>query len=284
MRLHIQTGHRQPRTLALTWVSTAAVLTACSAPGPSTTCTDACSSVGTSSGGSSSGSSGGSGSSSGTSSGSSDGAVGSGVDLQVHSATTAWAINHAAPSAGTFFALVDFTLQNVGAPTPVSTSAAFLSLDTTHALVVSAATDQPHGSCNTGVSLAAGGQIECQVAFQVPSGATPSMLIYDDRQGDRASAPILWVPPPSNACPTVQGWVVNSASSTCTSCLGSIQAGDCWSARSAYDAQCTCWMGTCNPGSPDLCACERACDPGPCQALFDNVMACLEATCAGSCP
>jgi hypothetical protein len=189
--------------------------------------------------------------------------------------------------AGTFYLLVDYTLQNVSATTPLSTSFAFLSLETAQALVVAASANEPSGSCSTNVSLAIGGHVECQVAFEVPAGQTPATLKYDDLRGDKASAAVPAVdlpPPPSGACDTVVGWFGTSPSSTCLSCVQTSQTGACSKSASAYSSACTTCGNTCTGNPTTMCSCERGCDSTSCQALFDQTMACIASACGASCP
>jgi hypothetical protein len=187
------------------------------------------------------------------------------------------------PSQGDFFVVVDFTLQNVGASRPLPTSLAFLSLDTTQAFVITSSPYQPSGACGAAVSLGTGGHIECQVAFEVPAGQTPATLVYDDRMGDKASAPLPSLPPPATACETIYGWIGKSPSSTCLSCLQSATGAACAASAKAYSAACTSCNNVCGTGQ-DFCTCERGCDSASCQSLFDAEASCLESACSNSCP
>jgi hypothetical protein len=250
---------------------------------------------GSGSGGSGSGGSGSGGSGSGSggsgSGGSGSGGIVDGASLQVSSVTSPPTVNGVSAPSGTFYVVVDFTLQNVGAATPLSTTSVLFSVDTSQALVVAASSDQPSGPCGAGISVAPGGHIECQLAFTVPLGQTPTTLAYDDLRGDKATAPLPAVPAPSAACDTVASWISKSPSSTCLTCLENAagtttgSTGTCTSATSAYSNACkTCGTSCGSTPGTSTCACERGCDSTSCQALYDAAWQCIEQACITSCP
>jgi hypothetical protein len=243
---------------------------------------------GSGSGGSGSGGSGSGGSGSG---GSGSGGVVDGASLHVNSVAAPGTVNGSSAPSGTFYVVVDFTLQNVGAATPLSTTSVLFSVDTSQALVVAASSNQPSGPCGAGISVAPGGHIECQLAFTVPDGQTPATLAYDDLHGDKATAPLPAVPAPSGACDTVASWISKTPSSTCMTCLESAvgtttgTTGTCSSATSAYSNACkTCGTSCSGNPSTSTCACERGCDSTSCQALYDAAWQCIEQACSTSCP
>jgi hypothetical protein len=264
-----------PLTAALV---TASFLLACSSSGGGT------GDGGT--GGSSSGSDSGSGSGS-----SSGGTATTGVSLAVTSATSPATVGGIAPSAGSFLAVVDLTLKNTGASAPLSTNFVLFSLQTSGSLVISASPAQPSGACSPTVSVASGGQIDCAVAFDVPSGQTPTTLIYDDLRGDKATASVPSIPVASAGCTTVEGWLGKSPSNACFMCLVGAElvedAGPCASAVAAYNASCDTCAHMCSflsGSAATMCSCELGCDSASCQALFGTLMSCIDTTCSSSCP
>jgi hypothetical protein len=112
------------------------------------------------------------------------------VSLTVTSATSPATLAGVTPSGGDFFLVVDLMLKNTSSSVPLSTAKALFSLETTQALVLTAAPEQPSSACSGLVSVAVGGQFECGIAFEVPAGQTPATLLYDDMRGHMASAPV----------------------------------------------------------------------------------------------
>jgi hypothetical protein len=236
------------------------------------------------------GSSGGSGSSSSSGSGSSSGESTAGVSLTVGSASSPATVGGLSPTTGGFFVVVDLTLKNTGATTPLSTNPVLFSLLTSQALVVSASPAQATGECSASVSVANGGQDACSVAFQVPSGQTATTLVYDDQRGDKATAPVPMIAMPSAACETYVGWLAHGASDACLACVGDnggVPDGGtppCASAVEVYEATCKSCGTTCTSSGVDPCTCELGCDSASCQALFDTYVSCVTSACAAMCP
>ncbi len=197
------------------------------------------------------------------------------------------------PSSGTFYLVVDMTLKNTGATMALPVSSIFFSLQTTQNLVITSSAGLASNACSSSVSVASGGQNECQIAFEVPLGQTAATLKYDDMRGDTASASVPAIPTPSAACETWIGWILNSSSnSACRSCLlsnESADAGACASASEAYGASCTADGGgvsqcTSNLNQVDqVCTCELTADSASCHDLFDTLMACIVSSCMSSC-
>jgi hypothetical protein len=145
-----------------------------------------CTTTASQGGGSSSSGGGGSGSSG--ASGSSSGGSGAGVALAVNHASIAYALGSGSPQYGDFFVVVDLTLRNIDAKSPVPTLFPLFSIRTNQALVVGAR-ESLYG-CNAGVSVDTGGQVECSLAFEMPVGQTPVTVTYDDHLGDQASSSV----------------------------------------------------------------------------------------------
>jgi hypothetical protein len=270
------------RYAAISGVIAGGALLACSSGGGGTGSRDDGGSSGSSSGGS--GSSSGMSSSSSGSSGSSGGQTSSGVSLAVNSASSPSTVGGVAATGNSFLVVVDLTLKNSGASVPLSTNFVLFSLQTNQALVVSASPQQPPGQCSPTVSVATGGQIECQVAFDVPAGQTPTTLLYDDQRGDRASAPVPAIPV-STACETFQRWT-SGASLPCAMCIQQAVVSSCVSENDAYNNSCGGDSGACSACASvsNICSCERSCDSASCQSLFATVMSCVVSTCGSTCP
>jgi hypothetical protein len=119
------------------------------------------------------------------------------ASLTVNSATSPATLAGVAPSGGDFFVVVDLTLKNNGSSVPLSTAMALFSLETTQALVLTPAPEQPSSACSAAVSVALGGQFECEIAFEVPAGQTPATLLYNDMRGhmDSAAVPMIVTTP-----------------------------------------------------------------------------------------
>jgi hypothetical protein len=214
-----------------------------------------------------------------------------GVSLTVTSVTSAATVDSFPPAAGTAFVVVDLTLANTGARMPLPTDPLFFSLQTADAIVVSASLEQPPGACSSADSVAGGGHIACEMAFEVPLGQTPATLVYDDHAGDRASASLTGTLSPSAACERYAGWLQTSPTGACAGCLSSTEgtlnggsAGGCMSAAHAYGSACGVDAGAQCLTSNDVCSCEIAADSASCHALFDAFVGCIVSACASSCP
>jgi Domain of unknown function (DUF4352) len=214
-----------------------------------------------------------------------------GVVLTVNSASSPSTLNGVSPPGGYDFFLVDLTLKNAGASEPLSTSFILFSLETSQALVISASSNQPSGACSATVSLAPGGQLECQVAFAVPFAQVPTTLRYDDLHGDEGSATVPAVAT-AGACEAVTG-LVSKANPTCTQCvevaLGVVASGTavapCASQIAAYRSACIKDGDACSAcgTNTDWCSCETSCDSTSCQALYTAEMSCVVEACSQSC-
>lgn len=226
----------------------------------------------------------------GTGSSSSGGQGSAGVSLVVDSVSAPADIGGLGPSSGSFYLVVDMTLKNTGAGMALPVSSVFFSLETTQNLVISSSPEQASNACSASVSVASGGQDECQIVFEVPSAQTAATLKYDDLRGDTASASIPAVPTPSAACETWIGWITSSSSSACHSCILSNEspdAGSCAAAGQAYRDSCGADGGgasQCASTLDQVCSCELAADDASCRALFDAEMRCIVSSCTSTCP
>jgi hypothetical protein len=205
------------------------------------------------------------------------------VSLRALSASYAYAINGVPPTAGDSFFIVQLSLRNTGAPSsPISSNPVLFSLETQQSLVLSPSAAQPTGACDPSISVASGGEVTCNVAFELPNGQTAITLVYDDRLGDKASAP---VPQPASSCP-----IPSNPSQACGSCLDqatngtSGTSGACFYQFHDYGISCNngACLSTCS-GSADFCSCEAGCDTAMCQMLFEQYAACLMSACNAQC-
>jgi hypothetical protein len=205
-------------------------------------------------------------------------AAGSGVLLFVGASSAPTTVGGFTPSSGSSFVVVDFTLKNVGAKEPLPTSTLFFSLATSQALVLSPSLHEPSSPCGASTAVGTGGQLECQVAFEVPAGQTALTLRYDDKAGDATEAPVPSFPPPSAACEAIAGWPSTSA---CQTCEYDAVSQSCASDANAYSRACQA-CSSCQT-SPDHCSCEAACEDAACRSLFSAYAACMVAACSATC-
>lgn len=235
--------------------------------------------------------SGGSSTNTGTTGSSSGGQGSAGVSLVVDSASAPATLGGLGPSSGTFYLVVDMTLKNTGASMALPVNSVFFSLETTQNLVITSSAAQASNACSASVSVASGGENECQIVFEVPTGQTAATLKYDDLRGDTASAAIPAVPVPSAACETWIGWLTSSSwNNACQSCLlanESADAGPCAAADQAYRSSCIADGGgaaQCASSFDQVCSCELTADSASCRGLFDTMMRCYVSSCTSSCP
>jgi hypothetical protein len=211
-----------------------------------------------------------------------------GVVLSVDSAAAPYVIDNLSPPTGTSYLVLTVTLKNTGAPRALSTDPLLFSLETSGDLIIQMAGLVDGTGCSATVSVASGGQTQCEVGFEIPTGQTASSLLYDDHRGDKASAaiPVIEAPP---ACETVFGWFSSpEGDGSCLSCVESQLLGGeggCASAAAAYRSMCTS-CANCEQEQGDassVCSCEASCDTAQCQTLFSTYMACIESACASDC-
>lgn len=204
-----------------------------------------------------------------------------GVGLSVASTISPSKISDIAPAAGSFFAEVDLTLHNTGSSSPLSANFVLFALATDKSLVLNTSPTSGAVSpeCSPMTSVAEGGQFECKVAFEVPTGQTPTTLLYDDKQGHKASAPVPGIPP-SSAC---DKWIAAAeGSAACQQCLAqAAKTGQCnllsgtkQSACGGQDtSKCNAVFGT------DFCMCYQAAVTSSCWAAFESYAACAASAC-----
>ena len=213
-----------------------------------------------------------------------------GVGFSVDTAMTVPSVAGMPPSQGDYFVVVAASLENTGAAVPLATDVVMFSLTTDQSLDYVPVAEQPESPCGGTVSVASGGKIQCQIAFQIPTGRTPTVVTYNDERGDTASASVPAIPPPtapSAACETLDTWVSNP-SQACSMCINSLEGDDdgngpCTTANANYNACST--AQTCDQQDDTIdCACERANDSVACQAVFDTLMNCAVSSCMTKCP
>ncbi len=214
---------------------------------------------------------------------SSDG-TSSGVGLSITSATQSAAIESLPASQGDTFDIIELTMKNTGAKVPLSINPVLFSLATDQSLDYMPATAQPSTGCDPSVSVASGGTMQCEIAFEVPIGAKATTLAYDDLQGDTASVPVPTIVTTSSACPEVSGFL-GSLSPTCSLCLEMANGvgGACDAQGAGYKGSCTSCSNQCSSNFATLCTCEAGCDTTSCQTLFADYMTCLDSACKVAC-
>ncbi len=213
-----------------------------------------------------------------------------GVVLTVSAAASPATVAGLGPTAGNAYVVLSLTLENTGAQVPLSTNIVLFAVDTSQSLVILPSAEQPSAACSPMVSVASGGQIQCQIAFLVPTGQTATTLTYDDQRGDTASAAIPAIVMTSpGACQTVTGWVSQMpADNACLECLAAAEGGADGGAQGACGTEKASYLGTCEGSKgcttfATLCSCEAAADDVACQTLFSDYMGCLGSSCASMC-
>ena len=215
-----------------------------------------------------------------------DGGASSGsLSLKVDSSTAPRStLDGFTASNGNGYVVLALTLSNESSTTPLSANPVLFSLRTDRSLVIAISSAQPTNPCNPAFSVATGGTLSCNLAFEVPKGQTPADLLYDDLRGNKATAPVP-APAPvtgAGACSEMTSWYSNP-SAACESCLGSAGNDVCTAFATKYTASCNACSQTCGQND-DPCTCERTCDTSKCQGLFDAYMKCFYDACSGSCP
>ncbi len=129
-------------------------------------------------------------------------------------------IQGARPMTGRRFLTLTATLVNSGEQRPLSVAAPLFSVLTKGGLAVLASGDSSllTQSCAADLSVAVGGQISCALAFEIPTGDTPTTLVYDDtmRRAQTDLTVLLPAMPDGGAgCAAAP----TSPSSTCTQCV-----------------------------------------------------------------
>src|SRR5262249_52297587 len=197
-----------------------------------------------------------------------EGGVQGAVSLHVDSASASYSLDGLAPKSGNVFVVLSMTLANNGSSVPLSTNPVLFSVRTNQSLVITIAAAQPSNPCDPTFSVADGGQISCGLVFEIPAAQQATDLLYDDLRGNKATAAIPAIPVPTGgACGQTESWS-KSTSNACSTCLDTAYQSTCATPLQAYAASCASCAQSCD-GAADPCACERECDPKPCQDLFD---------------
>src|SRR5262249_54485095 len=116
--------------------------------------------------------------------GSTDGSSSGGFTISVVDARWQYGIGASAAPSGSAVAVLKIAVDNTSATPAVLAAAPLFHVTTTNAIQVPvsghvAQLDMP---C-TNLSVAAGGHLECSLAFEVPKGDVPAQLDYDDGGG-----------------------------------------------------------------------------------------------------
>ena len=183
------------------------------------------------------------------------------------------------PGNGNMFVGVELSLSNLGEAVPLPIKESTFSLETsarvdyqTSSLTAAAVTP-----CPTGAAVFTGGSLSCQVVFEVPWGAVPSYLRYDDDSGRSATAAVANLEPAQILC---SGW---PTSSNCSSCISFVASSPdfCKDELAAVSAACG------SPSCFDLSSCPipgAGCvTPLSCQATVDSYQGCLYDGCRSNC-
>jgi hypothetical protein len=143
----------------------------------------------------------------------------SSAQFSLSAANVQWAssIMNQRPMTGRSFLTLTATIKNTGESSPLSTAYPLFSVLTKEGLAVQTS---PYSSllmpaCAADLSVANGGMVACGLAFEIPTGDTPTELDYTDPTMRHASVAISVSAPPPPSCGSS---VVGNPSSTCQNC------------------------------------------------------------------
>jgi hypothetical protein len=212
-----------------------------------------------------------------------------GVQLTVTMATTPSTISSSKPSAGRGFVVLDVTVANASVPTPIPVAITAYKLITAGGLSLtpSGLSSLLSKPCPADVSVTAGAQYACEVAFEVPTGDTAATLNYDDLMGHKATAT---VPAPvimtGTSCEPVVIWGV-TGSSTCKACVSTVKqsGGPCYSTVGAFTVACGSMACSCSQTTAAAaCACVESCLGASCWSKYSTAADCVLQNCKTQCP
>jgi hypothetical protein len=103
-----------------------------------------------------------------------------GASLAVASVSSPKTVGDFPPDSGDFYAVVELTLRNTGASSPLPTDPGDFTLETADGLLVESSLSEPTGACDSSISVATYGDDTCAIAFEVPIGQTVTKLTYAD--------------------------------------------------------------------------------------------------------
>jgi hypothetical protein len=129
------------------------------------------------------------------------------VSLSVVSARYETEIMRVRPAVGNRFLVLNLSLQNVSAPSPIAGDPLRYSVMLSTRLVVSASATSAAlpMACRADVSAATGGVLMCAVSFEVGVSDMPQSVTYSDQQGHVATAAVP-TPEAPPASPLVGRW------------------------------------------------------------------------------
>ena len=198
------------------------------------------------------------------------------LTLEVESAAQLQRAGFTSPTADNRFVGVSLVLKNTGEAAPLPVDMTTLLLETADLLLyqASAASQQAAMACPTAVAVEAGGELRCQVTFEIPWTTRPKGLVYADSMGHSARANIATVMSPKILC---RGWP--TALPNCAYCLNQVCT------REAVAMTTACAAET-NTGClvPDRCPeLQSGCAALACQIALDTYQGCLFDFCHSSC-
>ena len=200
------------------------------------------------------------------------------LELDIGSATETMSLSMVPAKEGDTFVVLALTLKNIDAKVALSTNPVLFSLSSKTAIVFAPSPVQPDNACDPAIALAAGGHVDCSIAYEVPIGTVVTTLSYDDQQGNLASVAVPPVVETSETCMTVAPWFGDLG--LCGACVSQ----SCVDEKQAYTASCNTCETKCDTSFDTLCTCEATCDSSSCQSLFEAYTSCLAQFCASSCP
>jgi hypothetical protein len=214
--------------------------------------------------------------------GAGQGPSGSAVGFSLHmtDAREAVSLEGVAAPKGGFFVIATVAIANRTAATPVKVAPPLFELVTDGNLVVPSAPETAvlDDACST-IAVAAGGSLECSLAFGLPPGERPSVLKYEDPMTGRAAEAQFGMVTP--ACPPIATPFEGTSCHSCVDAEGCDLDGTfeyCYGTQAAQTCIAACEM------SDDPCGCEATCHLAPhCQDAIAALRACEIARCPGDC-
>jgi hypothetical protein len=228
---------------------------------------------------------------SGSAAGAGAGTTGGSVTLTAGNESSPGTIQSVPPAMGRYFLTLSVTLDNVSVPSAIPAGFAYYALSTSKGLVLMPSAESTAVSmpCASDTSLSLGAQYTCTIAFEVPSGDSPTLITYDDKNGHTATAPVSYTPPaPGAACATLATWN-NTASTACQQCImtkcqsqAATFSGQLSDMKTCPTALTGCMACPMSHQAPTYCSCWEGCIGG-CKAAFDALDQCAVDQCSAPC-
>ncbi len=207
-----------------------------------------------------------------------------GFSIAVTMAESQYGIGALTPPSSRFYAVVTVAVSNTSASAPILAAAPLFSVTTSGAIKVpvSGAVASLDSPC-TNLSVGQGGQLSCELAFEIPTGDTPVELDYDDGMGHTAATAVPALT--DGTCSLVTSWK-NTTGSACTSCTQeAVAEGTCPNAQACTQTEVVCIaMQVQMSGSAAFCSAAAACSVSTaCAAAWQATSDCVVFRCNTNC-